>query len=168
MGYPMARNLAKAGHQVAVWSNTASKAKQLASEEEDAAACDTPAAGRRTAPTTSSLASGNTAMSEEVLTGENGVIDGAKPGTVVADASTISPTASREIGEKLGAKDIHFLDAPCTGSTPGAINAALTFMIGGDRRRLRKNEAILRSHGQAVLLLRRARAWACRPSSRRT
>ncbi len=132
MGYPMARNLAKAGHQVAVWSNTASKAKQLASEEEDAAACDTPAQVAERADYVFACV-GNTAMSVEVLTGENGVIDGAKPGTVVADASTISPAASREIGRKLSAKGIHFLDAPCTGSTPGAINGALTFMIGGDR-----------------------------------
>ncbi len=147
MGYPMARNLAKAGHQVAVWSNTASKAKQLASEEEDAAACDTPAQVAERADYVFACV-GNTAMSEEVLTGENGVIDGAKPGTVVADASTISPAASREIGRKLSSKGIHFLDAPCTGSTPGAINAALTFMIGGDRDVFEKTKPYLEAMGK--------------------
>ena len=147
MGYPMARNLAKAGHQVAVWSNTASKAKQLASEEEDAAACDTPAQVAERADYVFACV-GNTAMSEEVLTGENGVIDGAKPGTVVADASTISPAASREIGRKLSAKGIRFLDAPCTGSTPGAINAALTFMIGGDRDVFEKTKPYLEAMGK--------------------
>jgi len=147
MGYPMARNLAKAGHQVAVWSNTASKAKQLASEEEDAAACDTPAQVAERADYVFACV-GNTAMYEEVLTGENGVIDGAKPGTVVADASTISPAASREIGRKLSAKGIRFLDAPCTGSTPGAINAALTFMIGGDRDVFEKTKPYLEAMGK--------------------
>src|SRR5579862_1876292 len=132
MGYPMARNLAKAGHQVAVWSNTASKAKHLATEEKAVVACDTPAQVAAQSDCIFACV-GNTEMSREVLTGENGVIDGAKPGTVVADASTISPAASREIGKMLSAKGIHFLDAPCTGSTPGAINAALTFMIGGDQ-----------------------------------
>ncbi len=131
MGYPMARNLAKAGHELAVWSNTASKAKQLASEEK-AVACGSPKQVAEQADFVFACV-GNTAMSEEVLTGKNGVIEGAKPGTVVADASTISPAASREIGQKLSAKGVHFLDAPCTGSTPGAINAALTFMIGGDQ-----------------------------------
>jgi hypothetical protein len=73
-----------------------------------------------------------------------------------ADASTISPTASRGHRRKAG-QGIHFLDAPCTGSTPGAINATLTFH---DRRRpgrVRKNEAISGSHGQAVLTIAAAR-----------
>src|SRR5205085_10582353 len=61
------------------------------------------------------------------------VHDGAKPGTIVADASTISPEASCDIGSQFAAKGIHFLDAPCTGSTPGATNGTLTFMIGGEK-----------------------------------
>jgi 3-hydroxyisobutyrate dehydrogenase-like beta-hydroxyacid dehydrogenase len=131
MGYPMARNLAKAGHELAVWSYTASKAKTLASEEK-AVACASP---KQVAEQSDYVFAcvGDTAMSEAVLTGEDGVIEGAKPGTVVADASTISPSGSRRIGKKLATKGISFLDAPCTGSTPGAINATLTFMIGGDR-----------------------------------
>jgi len=146
MGYPMARNLARAGHQVAVWSNTASKAKQLASEEK-AIACDTPAQVAEQADYVFACV-GNTEMSEQVLTGENGVIDGAKPGAVVADASTIAPAASREIGRKLSAKGIHFLDVPCTGSTPGAINAALTFMIGGDREVFERTKPYLEAMGK--------------------
>ena len=147
MGYPMARNLAKAGHQVAVWSHTASKAKQLASEEEKAVACDTPAQVAERADYIFACV-GNTEMSDKVLTGEDGVIDGAKPGTVVADASTISPSASREIGKKLSAKGIHFLDAPCTGSTPGAINAALTFMIGGDQKVFERTKPYFEAMGK--------------------
>jgi 3-hydroxyisobutyrate dehydrogenase-like beta-hydroxyacid dehydrogenase len=131
MGYPMARNLLRAGHQVAVWSNTASKAQQLAKEEK-AIACDSP---RQVAGQADCIFAcvGDTSMSEQVLTGANGVIEGAKAGTIVADASTIAPAASRAIGEKLAAKNIHFLDAPCTGSTPGATGGTLTFMIGGDK-----------------------------------
>ena len=130
MGYPMARNLARAGHQLAVWSNTASKAQQLA-QDEKAVACDSP---KQVAERSDYVFScvGDTSMAEEVLTGKNSVLEGAKPGAVVADASTISPTASRAIGQKLAAKGIHFLDAPCTGSTPGANAGTLTFMIGGD------------------------------------
>ncbi len=108
MGYPMARNLARAGHQLAVWSNTASKAKQLASEE-NAAACDSPQQVAEQADYVFACV-GNTEMSEQVLTGANGVIEGAKPGTVVADASTISPTASRGIGTQLSAKGIQYMD----------------------------------------------------------
>jgi 3-hydroxyisobutyrate dehydrogenase-like beta-hydroxyacid dehydrogenase len=131
MGYPMARNLCRAGHQVAVWSNTSSKAAQLAKEEK-AMACGSPREVGEQAECIF-VCVGDTKMSEDVLIGKNGVIEGGKPGTVVADASTISPSASRSIGEKLAAKGIQFLDAPCTGSTPGANAGTLTFMIGGDR-----------------------------------
>ena len=130
MGYPMARNLARADHQVAVWSHTSSKASQLAREEK-AIACDTPKQVAEQAECVF-VCVGNTKMSEQVLVGKDGVIEGAKPGSVVADASTIAPEASRAIGEKMKARGIHFLDAPCTGSTPGATNATLTFMVGGD------------------------------------
>ena len=146
MGYPMARNLAKAGHQVAVWSNTASKAQQLAAEAK-AIACVSPKQVAEQAEFVFACV-GDTKMSETVLTGANGVIAGAKPGTVVADASTIAPAASREIGKKLAAKGIHFLDAPCTGSTPGATGGTLTFMIGGDKEVYEKTKPHLEVMGK--------------------
>lgn len=146
MGYPMARNLARAGHELAVWSHHASKAKQLASEEK-ATACATPKEVAAQADFIFACV-GDTHMSEEVFTGQNGVIEGAKPGTIAADASTISPAGSRAIGEKLGTKGIHFLDAPCTGSTPGAINASLTFMIGGDQSVFEKTKPYLEVMGK--------------------
>ncbi len=74
-------------------------------------------------------------MTAEVILGADGIIHGARPGSVVADASTISPSESRKIGAALKAKGVEFLDAPCTGSTPGAEGGTLTFMIGGDQRR---------------------------------
>jgi 3-hydroxyisobutyrate dehydrogenase-like beta-hydroxyacid dehydrogenase len=146
MGYPMARNLARAGHQVAVWSNTASKARQLASEEK-AIACASPKQVAEQADFIFACV-GDTRMSEEVFTGSGGVIEGAKAGTIAADASTIAPTASRGIGERLSAKGIHFLDAPCTGSTPGAINATLTFMIGGEQGVFEKTKPYLEAMGK--------------------
>jgi 3-hydroxyisobutyrate dehydrogenase-like beta-hydroxyacid dehydrogenase len=146
MGYPMARNLARAGHQVAVWSNTSSKAQQLASEEK-ATACSSPKQVAEQADFIFACV-GDTRMSEEVFTGPSGVIEGAKPGTVAADASTIAPAASRGIGEKLKAKGIHYLDAPCTGSTPGAINGTLTFMIGGDQAVFEKAKPYLEAMGK--------------------
>ena len=127
----MARRLLQAGHEVALWSHTAGKAEKLASEGKGTA-CATPkeAAARSECVF---LCVGDTQMSREVILGANGVIEGAAKGTIVADASTVSPTSSRRIGEQLTARDIHFLDAPCTGSTPGATNGTLTFMIGGDQ-----------------------------------
>lgn len=130
MGYPMARNLLRAGHQVALWSNTAEKAHKL-SVDSGGKFCSTPREVAENADCIF-LCVGNTEMSREVILGANGIVEGGKPGTVVVDASTVSPSESRAIGEALKAKGVEFLDAPCTGSTPGAEGGTLTFMIGGD------------------------------------
>lgn len=131
MGYPMARNLLRAGHEVALWSHTTDKARKLASEEKGIF-CDTP---RQVAENAECifLCVGDTEMAKAVMLGPNGLIEGVRPGTVVADASTISPSESRKIGAAFQAKGAEFLDIPCTGSTPGAVGGTLTFMIGGDQ-----------------------------------
>ena len=132
MGRPMAQNLLRAGHNVALWSHDPAKAKALATEHENASAAESPREAAALADCVF-LCVGTTKMSEAVLIGPNGVVEGARPGTTVADASTVAPEASRAIGKQMAAKGIHFLDAPCTGSKPGAENATLTFMIGGDK-----------------------------------
>ncbi|HLH19646.1 MAG TPA: NAD(P)-dependent oxidoreductase [Bryobacteraceae bacterium] len=131
MGYPMARNLLRAGHRVALWSHTEAKAQKLAAEA-GGMPCKTPRQVAENADVIF-LCVGDTAMSREVILGENGLIHSARPGAVIVDASTVSPSESRAIGVALAAKDVDFLDAPCTGSTPGAEGGTLTFMIGGDR-----------------------------------
>jgi 3-hydroxyisobutyrate dehydrogenase/2-hydroxy-3-oxopropionate reductase len=131
MGYPMARNLLRAGHEVALWSHSAQKARQLATEEKGKF-CETPKQVGENADCIF-LCVGDTGMSRQVILGDNGIIHGAKPGTVVVDASTIGPSESREIGSALRARRVDFLDAPCTGSTPGAQGGTLTFMVGGDQ-----------------------------------
>jgi len=130
MGLPMARNLLRAGHQVALWSHTASKARELAATE-NGTFCETPKDAGATADCVF-LCVGDTEMSREVILGPNGIARGAKPGTVVVDTSTVSPAESRKIGEELKALGVDFLDAPCTGSRGGAESGTLTFMIGGD------------------------------------
>jgi 3-hydroxyisobutyrate dehydrogenase-like beta-hydroxyacid dehydrogenase len=127
----MAQNLLRAGHRVALWSHTASKAKELAAAE-NGVYCETPRQVGEFAEC-SFLCVGDTAMSERVILGPDGLIHGARPGSVIADASTVAPEGSRAIGKALKDKEIHFLDAPCTGSKPGAEKGTLTFMVGGDR-----------------------------------
>lgn len=131
MGYPMARNLLSAGHEVALWSNTGAKAKELASQG-NGVACATPAQVAERAECIFACV-GDSAMSEAILTGPDGVATTARSGSVVADASTVAPSVSRRIGAALKAKGVEFLDAPCTGSKPGAEGGTLTFMIGGDK-----------------------------------
>ncbi len=130
MGYPMARNLLRAGHEVALWSHTAGKAEKLAAEA-GGRAMESPKQVAEAADVVF-LCVGDTEMATEVILGPDGVIEGARAGTVVVDASTISPKQSRKIGKALKARGVDFLDAPCTGSTPGAEGGTLTFMVGGD------------------------------------
>jgi 3-hydroxyisobutyrate dehydrogenase/2-hydroxy-3-oxopropionate reductase len=148
MGYPMARNLLRAGHRVALWSHTAEKANKLAAEEKGIA-CQTPKEVAEQADIIF-LCVGNSEMSEEVILGSQSVIEGAKPGTVVVDASTISPSTSRFIGSVLKGKGVEFLDAPCTGSTPGAEGGTLTFMVGGDEAVFDKTKPFFEPMGKRL------------------
>ena len=147
MGYPMARNLMRAGHSLALWSHNSSKARQLAGE--GGVFCETPREVATHAECVF-LCVGDTAMSREVILGKDGVIEGARAGSVVADASTISPAESRKIGEALRAKGVEFLDAPCTGSTPGAEGGTLTFMIGGPQEVFERVKPYLEPMGKRL------------------
>ncbi len=148
MGYKMARNLLRSGHDVGLWSHTEAKARKLAAEEHGRF-CATPAEAARDAECVF-LCVGTTAMSRNAILGPEGVIHGAKPGCIVVDASTIGPSASRAIGEALHEKGIEFLDAPCTGSTGGAESGALTFMIGGDRAVFEKAKPYIEPMGKRL------------------
>lgn len=149
MGYPMARNLMRAGHEVALWSNNGEKARKLAAEEKGGTAYATPAEAASHADCIF-LCVGNTEMSRQTILGDNGAIHGAKKGSVVADCSTIGPDDSRKIGAALHAKGIDFLDAPCTGSTPGANGGTLTFMVGGDQAVFEKVKPYLEPMGKRL------------------
>lgn len=131
MGAPMARHLMKAGHHVALWSNTASKALELA-KEGAGKSCATP---QEVASASDVIfyCVGDTDMARELALGPKGLIQGVRKGSIIADCSTISKAASMEIGAAFAGKGAHFLDAPCTGSKPGAEKATLTFMIGGEQ-----------------------------------
>src|SRR3954454_11640817 len=113
MGAPMAQNLRKAGHDLAVWSNNTGKAERFA-KAHGAKFCKSPAEVA-TASECVFLCVGDTAMSREVILGESGLRAGAKPGSVVVDCSTVAPSESVEIAEELHRSGIEFLDAPCTG-----------------------------------------------------
>jgi 3-hydroxyisobutyrate dehydrogenase-like beta-hydroxyacid dehydrogenase len=148
MGYPMARNLLRAGHDVALWSHTAAKAKELAAAEKGKFA-STPKEVAQHAECLF-ICVGDTAMSEHVILGPEGIVEGARPGLIIADASTISPSGSRKIGAELAKKSIQYMDVPCTGSTPGANAGTLTFMVGGDQAILDKIRPWMEPMGKRI------------------
>ena len=115
MGYPMARNLLRAGHEVALWSHTAAKARELA-EAEKGMACGTPKEVAQNADCIF-LCVGDTEMSEEVILGANGIVEAPSPGRWSPTPAPLLPV-SRRIGEELTKKGIHFLDAPAPVRSP--------------------------------------------------
>jgi 3-hydroxyisobutyrate dehydrogenase-like beta-hydroxyacid dehydrogenase len=131
MGYPMARHLLAAGHDVALWSNTGAKAKELSGQGKGMA-CETPKQVAENADIIF-LCVGDTDMSARVTLGEGGLIEGAKPGSIIVDCSTVAPSYVKRAAGTLREKGVEFLDAPVTGSKPGAEGAALTFMVGGEQ-----------------------------------
>src|SRR5207302_3674162 len=79
---------------------------------------------------------------------EHGLLEGVRPGSVTSDCSTIAPALSKELSARFSAAGAHFLDAPCTGSRPGAEEATLTFMIGGEKAAFEKAKPYLEVMGK--------------------
>jgi 3-hydroxyisobutyrate dehydrogenase-like beta-hydroxyacid dehydrogenase len=131
MGASMAQHLLEAGHEVALWSHQSQKAVDLAGAGKGFA-CSNP---RQVAERADYIfyCVGDSSMAKAITVGPGGLLEGVKQGSIVADCSTIAPDISREISKAFLARGAHFLDAPCTGSRPGAEKATLTFMIGGDK-----------------------------------
>ena len=108
MGRPMAANLVKAGHEVAVWNRTP---KQV----EGARTAESPADAANGAEVVWMCVSDTKAV-ESVLFGAQGVETSIGAGAVVVDSSTISPSAELQFSERLRAKGVEYVDAPVTGS----------------------------------------------------
>jgi 3-hydroxyisobutyrate dehydrogenase-like beta-hydroxyacid dehydrogenase len=125
MGHAMAVNLAKAGHEVTVWNRTPGKLV------EGAAVAPTPAAAATGAEVVW-LCVSDTAAVEKVLFGPDGVEQSLAEGMIIADSSTIAPSATVKFAERVRAKGVSYVDAPMTGSKIGAANGTLIFMVGGD------------------------------------
>jgi 3-hydroxyisobutyrate dehydrogenase-like beta-hydroxyacid dehydrogenase len=125
MGHSMASNLVKAGHEVTVWNRTPGKMV------ESVAIAPTPAAAAQGAEVVW-LCVSDTAAVEQVLFGPDGVEQSASEGVIIADSSTISPSATVKFAERLRRKGATYVDAPMTGSKIGAANGTLIFMVGGD------------------------------------
>ena len=148
MGKPMAINLIKAGFDVIVYNRTASKAERLVSQ--GAKKVDSPMQVAAETTVVITIVS-DTPDVESVIFGENGVIEGIKPDSVVIDMSTISPEATRSIATRLKEKGVHMLDAPVSGGEQGAIDGALSIMLGGDVEIFERCQPIFQALGKNII-----------------
>jgi len=144
MGRPMAANLAKAGHEVTAWNRTPGK------QVEGARVASTPAEAARGAEVVWMCVS-NTAAVEQVLFGPEGVENVLEPGMIIADSSTIAPSATRKFAERVRARGADYVDAPITGSKVGAESGQLIFIVGGEAASVERLQPLFQAMGKKVI-----------------
>jgi 2-hydroxy-3-oxopropionate reductase len=130
MGQPISRRLLTAGYPLAVWNRTAEKARSLLAA--GAAWADSPAALAAASDAVITMVT-DSAASEAVICSQGGVLDGAHPGLIMIDMSSIAPDVSRSIAVRAGSRGVAMLDAPVTGAPHVAEEGKLGIMVGGPR-----------------------------------
>ncbi len=143
MGHAMATNLVKAGHEVTVWNRTPGKLV------EGAGVAPTPAAAAQGAEVVW-MCVADTAAVESILFGKDGIEPVLAAGAIIADSSTISPSATVKFAERVHGKGVAYVDAPMTGSKIGAANGSLIFMVGGDDAKIERLNPLFAAMGKKI------------------
>lgn len=150
MGRPMAGNLLKAGYKLTVYDINPDVIKELVK------------VGAKEGKSSGDVASQSEVIIsmlpdspdvKEAVLGENGVITGIKPDSIFIDMSSIAPSVSMELAEKLLQKNVSMLDAPVSGGEPKAIEGTLSIMVGGPEETFHKVKDILNAMGSSVKLV---------------
>jgi 2-hydroxy-3-oxopropionate reductase len=149
MGKPMSKNLLKAGHELVVYDIVPAAVQEVV------------AAGAKAASSSKAVAEQcnfiiiivpNSPHVKAAVLGPGGVIEGAKPGSLVVDMSSIDPTVSKEVAAALAKKNIRFVDAPVSGGEPKAIDGTLSIMCGGKKTDFEEALPVLKNMGASVVL----------------
>ncbi len=150
MGKPMSKNLLKAGYQLMVYDINSDSVNEIllkgaskgGSPAGVAAECDIVITMLPNSP-----------QVEQVITGKNGVLEGAKPGTIIVDMSSISPVVAKKIYAKAAEKGVEMLDAPVSGGEPKAIDGTMSIMVGGREQVFNSVKDILLTMGASAILI---------------
>lgn len=148
MGKPMSKNLLKAGYQLVVMNRS-----RAAVEEVVAAGATAAESPRRVAEQADVIITmlPNSPQVEQVVLGQDGIIEAARPGMVVIDMSSIAPLVSRRIADRLAQKGADLLDAPVSGGEPKAIDGTLSVMVGGKKAVFDKCYDIMKAMAGSVV-----------------
>jgi len=150
MGKPMARKLIKAGNQLVVYDINAAAVSEIVDEGAEQGLSSRDVASKTELIITMLP---NSPEVKEVALGTEGVIEGARPGTILIDMSSIAPRAAIEVHEKLKDKGIAMLDAPVSGGEPKAIEGTLAIMVGGEQAVFDSVKEILLIMGSSAVLV---------------
>ena len=149
MGKPMAKNLLKAGYELTVYTLESETVQEMA------------ALGAKGASTNREVAENseiiftmvpNSPQVRQAVLGENGALEGMKPGSILVDTSSINPTESKAICAEVEKKGCYMIDAPVSGGEPKAIEGTLAFMCGGRQEIFDQVKDILSCMGSSVTL----------------
>ena len=147
MGKSMARNICKAGFPLVVHNRSRAAVDELVAEGAKAAYTPAEVAARSDFIFTNLPDSPDV---YQVVLGVNGIIEGAHPGSIFVDNSTIKPAVTREIAAALAEKNVLSLDAPVSGGDIGARNATLTIMVGGPAEALERVMPVFQAMGKSI------------------
>ncbi len=147
MGCPMAKNLLKKGYSLTVYDIVPEKVEELIDAGAKAGLSNKDVAENSEIIITMLP---NSPEVKEAVLGKNGVLDGARPGTILIDMSSIAPLASKEISERVKEKKVAMLDAPVSGGEPKAVEGTLAIMVGGPAETFEEVKNILSVMGASV------------------
>ena len=150
MGKPMSKNLIKAGYSLIVYDINPDSVKEVvsagalqgSSPSQIGAECDVIITMLPNSPHV-----------EQVVTGKNGILEGAKPGSVIIDMSSISPIVAKKLYAAAAGKGVDMLDAPVSGGEPKAKDGTMSIMVGGKEKIFESVKDILLSMGASAILI---------------
>jgi 2-hydroxy-3-oxopropionate reductase len=145
MGKPMAENLIEAGYGLVAHNRTREKAEEL----DGATVADTPKEVAEQSDIIITMLPDSPQV-EEVLSGENGVLEGIKEGALMVDMSTISPVVTEVLADKASERGASMLDAPVSGGDVGAIDGTLSIMVGGGEEDFERALPLFEVMGETV------------------
>jgi 2-hydroxy-3-oxopropionate reductase len=145
----MARNLLKAGYSLVVYDVASAPVAELTAAGAEAGESSSDTA-RRVEMVITMLPDGPDV--EKAVLGPGGVLEGARPGSMVVDMSSISPTVSQKVAAACSEKGVEFLDAPVSGGEPKAVDGTLAIMVGGKSEVFEKALPVLQKMGSSVTL----------------
>ena len=148
MGRPMAKNLMEAGYELVVHNRSPEKAEELA-KEGNATAAASPGQVAQACDIVITMLPDSPDV-EAVVAGEGGVLEGIRDGALLVDMSTISPVVTKELSEMVREKGASMLDAPVSGGDVGAIEGALSIMVGGSEKDFERARPLFDVMGKAA------------------
>jgi 2-hydroxy-3-oxopropionate reductase len=147
MGKPMARNLMEAGYELTVHNRSPEKAQELG--EEGATVAGSPREVAQKSDVIITMLPDSPQV-QEVVAGEDGILEGIEEGSLIVDMSTISPVVTEELAEAVKKKGASMLDAPVSGGDVGAIEGTLSIMVGGEEEDFGRARPLFEAMGKTI------------------